>query len=268
MPEYSTPLQLLARKLQRHVPLDAADRLQIEALPFKLRPVEASSYLVREGDRPDHCAILVSGFAYRQKLTGEGARQILSLHIPGDALDFQHLFLGVADHNVQSLTRAEIALIPRQSLLDLARSNARIAHAILVWTLIEASIFREWILNVGRRDARTRLAHVLCEFALRLEAQRDAEKYRYELPMTQEQLADVLGLTPVHVNRTLQALEAEGLITRNRRVVTIPDWEKLRDVGDFNARYLHLEPQEGVGSDTGGFRDRFAANGTPAALGR
>jgi CRP-like cAMP-binding protein len=250
------PLELLLRKLQGHSSLDEDDCRQILELPYKLRTVEASTYLVREGERPDLCAVLVSGFAYRQKLTGEGARQILSLHIPGDALDFQHMFVDVADHNVQTLTRGEVAFIPRESLVALARTNPRVGNAILVWTLIEASIFREWILNVGRRDSRTRMAHVLCEFALRLEAQRISSEYQYELPMTQEQLADVLGLTPVHVNRTLQALESEGLITRSRRQVTIPDWEKLREVGDFNERYLHLQPQNG--RDGEWYEDRAA----------
>jgi CRP-like cAMP-binding protein len=110
--------------------------------------------------------------------------------------------------------------------------------------LVDASIFREWILNVGRRDARTRLAHVLCEFSIRLEAQGLADENGYELPMTQEQLADVLGLTPVHVNRTIMALEAEGFIARDKRRLRFPDWRKMRDVADFNQRYLHLEPQQ------------------------
>lgn len=246
MTEHRSPLQLFVRKLEQHVPLEETDRREIAKLPFKLRTLEASTYITREGDSPDYCAVLVSGFAYRQKLTGQGARQIVSLHIPGDALDFQQLFLNVSDHNLQTLTRAEVAFIPRESLLELARTNPRVAHGILVWTLIEASIFREWVLNVGRRDSRTRMAHLLCEFAVRLEAQRLANEHQYELPMTQEQLADVLGLTPVHVNRTLQTLAAEGLITRRRRRLTIPDWEGLREVGDFNARYLHLQRQDGA----------------------
>jgi CRP-like cAMP-binding protein len=109
--------------------------------------------------------------------------------------------------------------------------------------LVEASIFREWVLNVGRRDSIAKLAHLLCELGVRLDAEGLAEDYGYELPMTQEQLADALGLTPVHVNRTLKALEAEGLIVRSKRSISFPDWKRLRHVGDFNQRYLHLEPQ-------------------------
>ena len=237
------PLHLLVRKLELQSALDEDDRQAILSLPYTLRTLEPQSYTVREGDAPLYCAVLVSGFAYRQKLTGEGARQILALHIPGDALDFQNIFLDEADHSVQTLTRAEMAIVPRAEFQKLAHSRAGIAHAILVTILVEASVFREWVLNVGRRDSRTRLAHLLCEFAVRLEAQGLADEYGYELPMTQEQLADAVGLTPVHVNRTLKALEGEGLISRNRRNVSFPDWQRMRDVGDFNQRYLHLARQ-------------------------
>jgi CRP-like cAMP-binding protein len=108
-------------------------------------------------------------------------------------------------------------------------------------TLIDASIFREWVVNVGRRDARARIAHLLCEFARRLEVADLVHEYRYELPMTQEQIADSTGLTPVHVNRVLKALASEGLIERERRFVRIPDWEALRRAGGFSELYLHLD---------------------------
>jgi CRP-like cAMP-binding protein len=237
------PLELMLRNLELRSPLSAEDRQAVLRLPYTLRTLEPATYTIREADPPTSCGVLVSGFAYRQKLTGEGARQIVALHIPGDALDFQSLFLDVADHSVQMLTRGEVAFISRDDLQNLARSRSGIGHAILVKILVEASIFREWVLNVGRREARTRLAHVLCEVAVRLEAEGLADQYRYELPMTQEQLADALGLTPVHVNRTLKALEGEGLITRNKRMVSFPDWRRMREAGDFNQRYLHLEPQ-------------------------
>ena len=237
------PLELLLRKLETHSALGKKDREAILSLPFSLKTLEAQSYTIREGETPTQCGVLVSGFAYRQKLTGDGTRQIVAIHIPGEALDFQSLFLDVADHNVQTLTRADIAFIPRRQLQELARSRAAIGHAILVTILVEASIFREWVLNVGRRDSRTRTAHLLCEFAIRLDAQGLAQDYGYHLPMTQEQLADALGLTSVHVNRTLKTLEADGLISRTGRQVSFPDWKRLREAGDFNQRYLHLEPQ-------------------------
>lgn len=238
-----SPLDLMIRRLETHARLEDADRAALMALPYVLRTLDASSYLVREGYSPDQCAVLVTGFAFRQKLTGEGTRQIVSLHVPGDALDLQNLFLDIADHNVQTLTRAEVAIIPRAALREIVRANPAIAHAILVFVLIEASIFREWVLNVGRRDARSRVAHLLCEFAIRLDSLNLAEPGGYELPMTQEQIGDAVGLTPVHVNRTLKALEAQGLITRNRRHISFPQWQALREVADFSARYLHLSQQ-------------------------
>jgi CRP-like cAMP-binding protein len=224
--------------------LEEDDRQAVLALPYTVRTLEAHAYTLREGEKPETCSILLEGFAYRQKLTCEGGRQILALHIPGEALDFQNLFLDEADHNVQMLTRGEVAVVPRSELQALARSRTGISHAILTAILVEAAIFREWIVNVGRRDSRTRLAHVLCEFAVRLDAQGIAEDYGYELPMTQEQLGDVLGLTAVHVNRTLKSLEGEGLLTRKGRSITFPTWELMREVGDFNQRYLHLAKQD------------------------
>ena len=234
-------LPRLADRLGGRAPLSAADREAILALPFTVKTLEPLSYVVREGDPPTHCAVLVSGFAFRQKLTSDGARQIIGLHVPGDTMDLQNLFLDVADHNVQTLSRAEVAYVNRNELRRLSLASSSIAHAIFVETLIDSSIFREWIVNVGRRDSRARLAHLLCEFAIRLEAAGLTEEYGYELPMTQEQIADAVGLTAVHVNRTLKLLDGEGLIIRDKRNVRFPDWQKMRKVGDFNERYLHLD---------------------------
>ncbi|HEY0600308.1 Crp/Fnr family transcriptional regulator [Brevundimonas sp.] len=243
---FADPLRMLLRRLEQIADLPEDDRQAVLALPHRIRTVEASTYLTREGDLPTVCGVLGSGFAYRQKLTGDGVRQIVALHIPGDAMDLQHLFLDVADHSVQMLTRGEVAFVPRRDLQDLIDARPLVRNAVMTSVLVEASIFREWVLNVGRRDARTRLAHLLCEFAIRMEAQGLADGDGFELPITQEQLADAVGLTPVHVNRTLKSLEADGLITRNKRNIAFPSWERMRDVGDFNSRYLHLERQQSV----------------------
>jgi CRP-like cAMP-binding protein len=233
------PLDLLIRKIRTHYPLTLEDQQRIVGLPFRVRTLEPQSYILREGDLPDRCAVLLSGFAFRHKLTGEGARQIMALHIPGEALDFQNMFLEESDHNVQMLTRGVVAEIPREPLEKLVLENPNIGRAILVFTLVEASIFREWVLNIGRRDARSRIAHLLWEFAYRMNVQGLNPSGIYELPMTQEQLADATGLTPVHVNRVLQSLQRDGLIERERRILRFVDWDGMREVGDFNARYLH-----------------------------
>jgi CRP-like cAMP-binding protein len=141
---------------------------------------------------------------------------------------------------VQALTRCEAALIPRAAMVDLIDNHARLARAMWIDTLVDASIYREWILNVGRRDSRAALCHLLCEFTRRLEVAGLAERNGYELPMTQEQLADALGITPVHVNRILRELDRAGLIVRDKRFVRVPNWEELRKAAGFNELYLHI----------------------------
>jgi CRP-like cAMP-binding protein len=222
-----------------HHPLGQADRNAVLALPYRLRRMEPLSHAVREGERPTRCTVLLSGYAFRHKLTGDGSRQILAIGIPGDALDFQHLFFEEADHNVQMLTKGLVAEIPMASIEELIASNAQVARAVFVSTLVEASTFREWTVNVGRRDGRSRVAHLLCEFAYPLDMHELSVDGNYELPMTQEQLADATGLTSVHVNRVLQGLQREKLIDRDRRVIRFLDRERLQDVADFNPRYLH-----------------------------
>jgi CRP-like cAMP-binding protein len=232
-------LNPMLRKLDRRDRLAQADRDALLALPHHVRRVPAGAHLVRDGDRPDHCCALLSGFAFRHKITGDGGRQIMAIHMEGDFLDLQNALLSISDHNVQVLTDAEIVFVPRDAIRELALAHPAIALALWMDTLVDASIFREWVVNVGRRDARARIAHMLCEFSVRMEAAGLASAHRYELPMTQEQLADAVGLTSVHVNRILRQLGEQGLISRNRRAIVIEDWPRMRDVGDFNDRYLH-----------------------------
>jgi CRP-like cAMP-binding protein len=233
----------MVHKLGLWTEIDEADSEKILKLPCQRRHLEAGQYLVWDGDKPQHTCLLLSGFAYRHKSAGNGGRQIMSIHMKGDLIDLQNSLLGVADHNVQMLTAGEVALIPVQAVRDLAFLRPSIGMAMWYETLVEGSIFREWVLNIGRRDARTRIAHLLCEFALRLEVAELGKATSYELPITQEQLADAVALTSVHVNRTLKKLQEDGLITRTKRIITIVDWKALVKVADFQPRYLHLDRQ-------------------------
>lgn len=234
-------LARMVRKLETRAELDDNDRGALLALKFVERTYEPSSYLTREGTVATHCALILEGFAFRQKLGIDGARQIVSFHVPGDFVDLEGSMLRVADHNVQMLTRCRVAEIPVEDIIALIDSNPRVARALWVDTLIDASIYREWVMNVGRRPAKLRLAHLYCEFAKRLKLAGLGDESGYRMPMTQEQLADATGLTPVHVNRSLKALEADGLIRRDGRLVSIPDWPRLRQACDFSELYLHLD---------------------------
>ena len=220
-------------------------------MPLTRRRMEAGQYLVWDGDKPQNTCLLLSGYAYRHKHAGNGGRQILSFHMKGDLVDLQNSLLGIADHNVQMLTSGEVAMIPVEAIRELAFAHPDVGMAMWYETLVEGSIFREWVLNIGRRDARTRIAHLLCEFALLLERAELGGPTTYELPITQEQLADAVALTSVHVNRTLMKLEQDGLIARTKRMISIVDWKALVKVADFEPRYLHLErpaPSAGVGA--------------------
>ena len=241
MPSVPAVLDGMIRKFERRAMLSDADREALIGLPFRVVRSEPGRYLVREGSVTDHSILITSGLAYRHKISADGSRQIVSIHIPGDFVDLEGALLKVADHNVQTLTRCDLAIVPRTALRDLLAKHPQVALAMWVDTLIDSSIFREWIMNIGRRDARERLAHIFCEFALRLEVAGLGSTSGYELPMTQEQLADASGLTAVHVNRTLKSLANDGLIRREKRFVFIPDWEKLRSVAGFTDTYLHLD---------------------------
>jgi len=241
LPSDPSPLGPMLCKLQRWQALDAADCAAVLGLPHVMRSLTAGQYVVWDGDRPQYSGLLVSGFAYRHKIAGSGARQIMSVHMRGDVVDLHNSMLGIADHNVQMLTAGEIAMIPVEAIRELVAARPAVGAALWFETLVDGAIFREWIVNVGRRDARTRIAHLLCEIALRLEVAGLGERSAYEMPMTQEQLSDAVALTPVHVNRMLMALGADGLIRRSQRHIAVADWDALARVGDFDARYLHLD---------------------------
>jgi CRP-like cAMP-binding protein len=230
----------MVKKLVQWRSLDSADREALCALPYRLLEFRPHEYIVREGDKPRHSCLMVSGFSIRHKVAGNGGRQIFSIHMKGDLADLQNSLLGTADHNLQALSHVQVAAIPVEAIQDIAFSRPAIGRAMWYETLVDGSIFREWTLNVGRRNAKARAAHLLCEFALRLEMAGLGERCEYELPMTQEQLGDALGLTSVHTNRTLMVLAAAGLISRTHRSIQIEDWVGLMKIGDFDPAYLHL----------------------------
>jgi CRP-like cAMP-binding protein len=236
----STMLAPLLTKLAGRCRLNSDEADAVLALPYRQETARAGSHLHRQGDRVDRCTVLLSGFACRNKFTGEGARQILGIHLQGDAIDLQNSLLGITDDNVQALTAVEIAHIPLRAMEELVARYPNVGRALWIDVLTDTSIYREWLVNIGRRDARQRLAHLLCELVVRQEAVGLCSGPNYHLPLTQEQIGDATGLTPVHVNRTLQRLRGEGLVELYRHSVTVIDWPGLQTAGDFSSLYLHL----------------------------
>jgi CRP-like cAMP-binding protein len=228
----------LIRKLERLAELNGADRRAVAALPFTMENVRKRDYLVRDGEEAARCAVLVTGHACRHKTTRSGGRQIVSFHMSGDILNLQQVLLPRADHNVEATTDATVAWVPSPALKTMASERPTISEALWRDTLIDASIFREWVLNVGRRNARARVAHMLCEFTTRMEAAGLGAPESFCLPMSQEQIADATGLSAVHVNRTLHALQAQGALAIQRGQVRIVDSERMRSIAEFDPAYL------------------------------
>ena len=231
----------MVRKLESTFSLSDDERKALETLPMQVVVIKEDQDLVREGDHPSRSCLILSGFAATYKVTGEGKRQIVSFNIAGDIPDLQSLHLRVLDNGISTLSPCRVGFIPHEALRDICNRYPRLASAFWRETLIDASIFREWVLNVGRRDAYTRMAHVLCELVVRLRAVGLVVDHSCDLPITQAEFADALGVTTVHVNRVLQQMRTEGLIELKGDRLNIPDWDKLKQAGEFDPTCLHLE---------------------------
>lgn len=230
----------LARKLGGRNRLSGDDILAIESLPLRERHLKAGTLIVDENQIVSELCLLIEGFACRSKVTRGGSRQIVSFHVAGDILDIQHLFFAQADHNVQLISDAKVAFIPMEPLREIVRSRPEVATALWRDALVDASIFREWVLNVGRRPAPVRVSHMLCEFATKCETAGVHTASGLVLPMTQDHIADAAGLTSVHVNRVLRVLRELELIAGSGRAFRIADWAGLQRFAEFRPNYLHL----------------------------
>ncbi len=231
----------LIRKMESIVTLSDEEKAALMRLPMQVQDLRADQDIVREGDRVSRSCLLIEGFACRYKTTAEGKRQILSFHIPGEIPDLQSLHLKTMDHSLQTITRAKVGFITHSDLTDLCARQPRLAGVLWRETLIDAVIFREWVINIGQREAYPRACHLLCEMMTRMRAVGLAQDHTCEFPITQSELGDAMGITNVHANRTLQEIRAAGLISLKGSTLTALDWEGLKKAGEFDDAYLHLE---------------------------
>jgi CRP-like cAMP-binding protein len=232
---------MLIRKLEGIAILSDEERRAIQSLPVRTNQLDARQDIVRVGDRPSHCCLILEGWACRYKLLSEGRRQILSFHIPGDIPDLQSLHLHTMDHSVATMRRAAVAFIEHENLRKLAVDFPRIGALLWRDTLIDAANFREWMVGMGRRSAIERIAHLFCELYVKLQAVGLAKNHRCPLPITQVDLADALGLTSVHINRVLQDMRGQSLIALRSSTLVIEAWDELLRIAEFDPTYLHLE---------------------------
>jgi CRP-like cAMP-binding protein len=243
-------LETLIRKLERFVPLSPEDKRMLERATAKVQQVGAREDFLCEGEVSNDLHLVLNGFACRYKILRDGQRQIMAYLLPGDFCDLHVTMLGGLDHSIGTLTSCTIVSIPRYVMVDLTRRYPAINRALWWATLVDEGTLREWVVNLGRRPADKRMAHLLCELLVRLEMIGLATEGRYELPLKQSELADTLGLSVVHVNRILQQLRRDGLITLKRKVLSIHDVERLKDFAEFSPNYLHVDQGESEGVDS------------------
>ena len=231
----------LIRKLESQgLRLSDEEQSALLAMPMQVESLRADQDIVREGDRPTRSCLILEGYVAMYKVTPTGKRQIVAFHLAGDIPDLQSSQLEVLDTSLGTLTAAKVAFIRHEAINEVCERHYRVARAFWRQTLIDAAIFREWVVNVGRREALNALAHVMCEFVVRMRAMGLAEDHQCDLPMTQAELGDALGISTVHVNRTLMELRGQELIVLENGTLTIPDWDRLREAGEFDPLYLHL----------------------------
>lgn len=231
----------VALKIEAFTKLSADNRKALNALSQNLRYVDSRRDLISEGDKPKYVHLVLDGWGARYKTLPDGKRQIVSMFLPGDFCDLNVYILRQMDHSIGAITRLKVAMITPDEMTRLTHERPRVTQALWWHELVTTAIQREWTLNLGQRTAYERLGHLLVELYLRLRTVGLASDGRCDFPLTQNDLGDATGLTPVHVNRTLQELRRDGLIELERRHLHILDIERLKSVSMFNPNYLHLD---------------------------
>jgi len=230
----------LTMKLGSFVDLskDDLDHLNhLASFPSRMR---SGRDIIREGERPENVILLLTGWAYRYKVLADGRRQIVAHLLPGDLCDTHVFILGRMDHSIGLLSDATVAAISRETIIEVTERAPTIARALWWSTLVDEAVLRHWLINIGQRDAYDRTAHLFCELWERAAQVGLVNGNAFDLPLTQEQLGDSLGLTAVHTNRVLQRMRGEGLITFQGKRLAILDMEGMRGAAAFDPSYLHL----------------------------
>ncbi|REC94834.1 Crp/Fnr family transcriptional regulator [Kushneria indalinina] len=230
----------LINKLQHYTDLGKKELSMLRSLPGRTKRYEKGEYVITEGENPVAVHLMLEGWACRCKMLSDGREQIMGYLIKGDLCDLHVTLLSHMDHSIRTLTPATVAMISEESINQIFEDYPDLARA-LSWSMtVDEAITRHWILNIGLRTAEARIAHLFCEMILRYQASGLTRDTTIDMPLTQVNLAETLGLTSVHVNRVLQRLRQKNLITLTRKTLTALDFEGLKEVAEFNDIYLHL----------------------------
>ena len=228
-------------KLRARDEISATEEQAIRAAISEQREYRADHTFIKAGVELSVSTLLLDGLMCRYKDLRNGERQISELHVPGDFADLHSFTLKRLDHHVMTLTPCRVAIVPHENLEAITREHPHLTRVYWFSTNLDAAIHREWELSLGRRSALSRTAHLFCELRVRLGIVGLAEDDGYELPLTQTDLSECLGLTSVHVNRTLKELREMGVVEFRGRRVSINDWSELQRVAEFDPAYLYLE---------------------------
>lgn len=229
------------RKLENFVRLSVEERQVLERATLNTRRLGPREDVIRDGDRPRHVHLILEGWACRYKQLEDGRRQVISIFLPGDMCDPHVFVLRKMDHSLGTLTSCVIAEISEASVREITAESRKIEEALWWDMLVSAAVQREWTVSLGQRLATERLGHLFCELFMRLDAVGLTNGTSCEFPITQADLGDAMGLSTVHINRTLKELRAAGLIRLRGRQLTIPDFAALRSASLFDPSYLHYE---------------------------
>ncbi len=236
----------LITKLEQFTKLSDEDKQALEDAAERVVDYGPKDDIITQGDNPEGVYLLIDGWAGRDKMLREGERQIMAFLIPGDLCDINIMLLDQMDHSIGALSPCKVLYFPRQRLADLMENSKQLSRALWWSSLVDEAILREWLVNMGRRSSEKRIAHLICEMLLRSRAVGLTDDDTFELPLTQEQLGDTLGMSTVHVNRSIQTLRGQNLITSHGRRIVIDDLERLMDYAEFDPVYLHQMNRKGA----------------------
>lgn len=231
----------LATVVRKFIDLTEDDLHAIYRVPVWVHSLLAGGEIMKDGVHLVYCCVLLDGFAIHHKTIASGKRQIISVSLPGEMSDLQNIYLSKSDHSISALSDVKIGYIRQSDMRRLLQSNPRVADVLWREAVIDTAISRGWLIRMGMGDAVLRIAHFFCEMYMRLRAAGLAKNFSVPFPFTQSQIGEALGLTDVHVNRSISTLRSSKALMVARRSLTILDWARLAELGGFDPSYLHLE---------------------------
>jgi CRP-like cAMP-binding protein len=231
----------LTMKLEQFTEFSRSERIRLdEIVGRKSETFQRGKTIIKAGEKVEQIHLVTKGLATRSKTLIDGSRQLMAFLVPGDLCDVEVFVLEAMDHDILALTETTCALIPGAEMEQLLTESSNLTRALWWSTMTDSAVLREWIVNHGKRDARERLAHIFCELLIRNRMVDESVDNSVPFPLTQDEIAEATGMTPVHANRVLGQMREDGLIDLNRKVLTVLDFDRLKEVAQFDATYLHL----------------------------